>query len=98
MNVPASRYESPRVNTCKKTATKDEPWICGRSPQNVTRGVSALLDLLADHQSNVALYPSFQAYFRTWAPPMLVVWGRNDPFFPPPGAEAFTREFLKFLK
>lgn len=50
------------------------------------------LDLFGDYQSNVALYPVFQNYFRTHNPPLLAVWGRNDPFFLPPGAEAFRRD------
>ncbi|MFZ0608806.1 MAG: alpha/beta fold hydrolase, partial [Xanthobacteraceae bacterium] len=50
------------------------------------------LDLFGDYKSNVALYPKFQNYFRTYKPPLLAVWGRNDPFFLPPGAEAFKRD------
>jgi pimeloyl-ACP methyl ester carboxylesterase len=50
------------------------------------------LDLFRDYQSNVALYPAFQQYFRTHQPPFLAVWGKNDPFFLPPGAEAFKRD------
>ena len=50
------------------------------------------LDLLGDYKSNVALYPSFQKYFRNHKPPLLAVWGKNDPFFIPPGAEAFKRD------
>ncbi|WP_420967048.1 alpha/beta fold hydrolase [Bradyrhizobium sp. B120] len=50
------------------------------------------LDLFGDYKSNVALYPAFQTYFRTHQPPFLAVWGRNDPFFLPPGAEAFKRD------
>ena len=50
------------------------------------------LDLFGDYKSNVALYPSFQEYFRTHRPPFLAVWGKNDPFFLPPGAEAFKRD------
>src|SRR5262249_29915781 len=50
------------------------------------------LDLFGDYQSNVALYPKFQSYFRTKRPPLLAVWGKNDPFFLPPGAEAFKRD------
>jgi pimeloyl-ACP methyl ester carboxylesterase len=50
------------------------------------------LDLFGDYRSNVALYPTFQAYFRTHKPAFLAVWGRNDPFFLPPGAEAFKRD------
>ena len=50
------------------------------------------LDLFGDYKSNVALYPTFQEYFRTHRPPLLAVWGKNDPFFLPPGAEAFKRD------
>jgi len=50
------------------------------------------LDLLRDYQSNVALYPQFQEYFRAYKPRLLAVWGKNDPFFLPPGAEAFKRD------
>ncbi len=52
----------------------------------------AQLDLLLDYASNVALYPQFQAYFRKHNPPLLAVWGKNDPFFVPAGAEAFKRD------
>jgi pimeloyl-ACP methyl ester carboxylesterase len=50
------------------------------------------LDLFGDYKSNVALYPTFQQYFRTHKPPLLAAWGKNDPFFLPPGAEAFKRD------
>jgi pimeloyl-ACP methyl ester carboxylesterase len=52
----------------------------------------AQFDLLLDYASNVALYPQFQAYFREHKPPLLAVWGKNDPFFVPAGAEAFRRD------
>jgi pimeloyl-ACP methyl ester carboxylesterase len=52
----------------------------------------AQLDLLLDYASNVALYPQFQTYFRKHQPPLLAVWGKNDPFFLPAGAEAFRRD------
>jgi pimeloyl-ACP methyl ester carboxylesterase len=50
------------------------------------------LDLFGDYKSNVALYPAFQDYFRTRKPRLLAVWGKNDPFFLPAGAEAFKRD------
>lgn len=50
------------------------------------------LDLFLDYASNVALYPQFQAYFRARRPPLLALWGKNDPFFLPAGAEAFRRD------
>jgi pimeloyl-ACP methyl ester carboxylesterase len=50
------------------------------------------LDLFLDYATNVALYPSFHEYFAQYRPPFLAVWGKNDPFFLPPGAEAFRRD------
>lgn len=50
------------------------------------------LDLLLDYRTNVALYPAFQDYLRKHQPPVLAVWGRNDPFFVPAGAHAFARD------
>jgi pimeloyl-ACP methyl ester carboxylesterase len=50
------------------------------------------LDLFGDYKSNVALYPAFQNYFRSHQPRFLAVWGKNDPFFLPAGAEAFKRD------
>ena len=50
------------------------------------------LDLILNYASNVDMYPRFQEYFRTHQPPLLAIWGRNDPFFLPAGAEAFQRD------
>ena len=50
------------------------------------------LDLFGDYKSNVALYPTFQEYFRKYQPPLLATWGKNDPFFIPAGAEAYRRD------
>jgi pimeloyl-ACP methyl ester carboxylesterase len=50
------------------------------------------LDLFLDYASNVKLYPKFQEYFRTSKPPLLAIWGKNDPFFIPAGAEAFRKD------
>jgi pimeloyl-ACP methyl ester carboxylesterase len=50
------------------------------------------LDLFLDYANNVKLYPAFQAYFRKSQPPLLAIWGKHDPFFIPPGAEAYRRD------
>jgi len=50
------------------------------------------LDLFLNYATNVALYPAFQAYFREHQPPLLAIWGKDDPFFLPPGAEAYKRD------
>ncbi|HTC87460.1 MAG TPA: alpha/beta hydrolase [Bryobacteraceae bacterium] len=50
------------------------------------------LDLFLDYASNIKLYPAFQDYFRKARPPLLAIWGKNDPFFIPAGAEAFRKD------
>jgi len=50
------------------------------------------LDLFGDYKTNVAMYPEFQKYFKEHKPKFLAVWGKNDPFFLPPGAEAFKKD------
>lgn len=59
------------------------------------------LDLFLDYASNLKLYPVFQKYFRDAKPPLLAIWGKHDPFFIPPGAEAYRRDnpdaAVKFL-
>lgn len=54
--------------------------------------VDIQLDLVLDYASNVAMYPVFQEYFREYQPPLLAVWGKNDPFFLPAGALAWKRD------
>jgi pimeloyl-ACP methyl ester carboxylesterase len=66
--------------------TLDDAYLARRGNDEVQ------LDLLLDYASNVAAYRDFQAYFRAHQPPLLAVWGKNDPFFIPPGAEAFKRD------
>ncbi|WP_158752323.1 alpha/beta fold hydrolase [Acidobacterium sp. S8] len=53
------------------------------------------LDIFLNYASNVALYPTFQKYFRDSQPPLLAIWGKNDPFFLPAGAEAYRRDIPK---
>jgi pimeloyl-ACP methyl ester carboxylesterase len=64
--------------------------------------VDIQLDLFLDYANNVKLYPAFQEYFRNSQPPLLAIWGKYDPFFIPPGAEAFLRDNpnakVKFLE
>lgn len=59
------------------------------------------LDLFLDYASNVGLYPAFQVYFRRYQPKLLAIWGKNDPFFLPLGAEAYKRDIpnaeIRFL-
>jgi len=54
--------------------------------------VEIQLDLFLDYANNVKIYPEFHRYFRAAQPPLLAIWGKNDPYFIPPGAEAFRRD------
>lgn len=50
------------------------------------------LDLFYDYQNNLKLYPTWQKYLREHQPSVLIVWGKNDAFFPEPGAEGYRRD------
>jgi pimeloyl-ACP methyl ester carboxylesterase len=53
------------------------------------------LDLLYDYQSNLGHYDGWHEYFRKNQPPMLILWGKNDPFFTVEGAKAYQRDLPK---
>ena len=55
-------------------------------------GVDPQMDLLVDYGTNIRQYAQLHEFFRRHQPPTLAIWGKNDPFFLPPGAEAFQRD------
>jgi pimeloyl-ACP methyl ester carboxylesterase len=61
----------------------------GKRPSKRLQPPVGLVDLLEDYRTNVALYPDWQAAFRTHMPPTLIIWGKHDPVFIPPGARAY---------
>ena len=69
-----------------------DPYLLDAAMMARTGQAEIQLDLLLDYASNVASYPRFHDYFREHRPPLLAVWGRNDPFFLNAGAEAFKRD------
>jgi pimeloyl-ACP methyl ester carboxylesterase len=92
-------FLAPETTNWQYTHGVDDPSLVSPDGQNLDNYYLARpgadevqLDLFGDYKSNVALYPRFQDYFRTHKPPFLAVWGKNDPFFLPPGAEAFKRD------
>jgi pimeloyl-ACP methyl ester carboxylesterase len=50
------------------------------------------LDLHLDYRNNIPVYPKFHEYFRQYKPPLMAIWGKNDPFFIPAGAEAYKKD------
>lgn len=63
-------------------------WVLLNRPGNI----DLQLDLFYDYRTNVALYPEFHRFFRERRPPMLIPWGRQDPFFTVAGATAYLRD------
>jgi len=50
------------------------------------------LAMFYDYRTNVPLYPDWQEYFRTYQPPTIIVWGKNDYIFPSEGAFPYKRD------
>jgi pimeloyl-ACP methyl ester carboxylesterase len=69
-----------------------DTWTLDWSRLSRPGNIDAQLDLFADYQKNVALYPAFQRYFKAHQPPTLITWGRYDPFFLEVGARAYLRD------
>ena len=67
-------------------------WIVDQSYLDRPGNREIQLDLFRDYGSNVPLYPAFQAFFRKYQPPTLIVWGKNDKIFPEPGAHPYLRD------
>ena len=82
------------VSTAQNMTSRDFvfPASLGDGLREIPGVAEVQLDLFGDYKNNVALYPTFQKYLRTYKPPLLAVWGKNDPFFLPQGAEAFKRD------
>ena len=91
MTVETNRWQYTE-GTPDPTLVEPEAIALSQQTFDAPGNVEIQLDLFGDYKSNVALYPKFQEYFRTRKPPLLAVWGKNDPFFLPAGAEAYKRD------
>ena len=89
---PATTKFQYTYGVSDETLVAPESYTLDSALLDRTGNADIQLDLFLDYASNVALYPRFQEYFRTKRPPLLAVWGKNDPFFLPRGAEAFKRD------
>jgi pimeloyl-ACP methyl ester carboxylesterase len=67
-------------------------WLVDQAGMDRPGNGEIQLDLLYDYRTNVPLYPEFQAFFRQYQPPTLIVWGKNDYIFPPEGAVPYARD------
>ena len=91
MTLKTNRWQYEE-GVADKSLIEPEAYLLSQASFDKPGNVEIQLDLFGDYKSNVALYPKFQAYFRDRKPPLLAVWGKNDPFFLPAGAEAYKRD------
>ena len=103
---PTPEHRKACRDSLSPATIRDWQYLLGSDPQHVSPDGYTLditymaragadeiqLDLILDYRSNVAKYPEFQAYFREHQPPLLAVWGKNDPAFIPAGAQAYRRD------
>jgi len=75
-----------------RTLLDPTTWILDQIGLDRPGNAEIQLDLFHSYQSNVPLYPEFQAFFRKYQPPTLIVWGKNDFIFPPEGATPYPRD------
>lgn len=76
-------------------ATSPDDWMLAQRLLDRPGNDRIQLDLFYDYRNNPPRYPEWQAYFRQYQPPTLIVWGKNDPFFPEPGARAYLQDLPK---
>ena len=76
----------------EQSAIAPEGYTLDAALMNRPGNMDIQLDLFLDYANNVKMYPEFQRYFREFQPPLLAIWGKNDPYFIPAGAKAFARD------
>lgn len=76
-------------------AINPDNWVLDQALLDRPGVQDAQVDLLEDYKTNLALYPEWQAAFRAHKPQTLIVWGKHDPFFIPPGARAYLNDLPK---
>jgi pimeloyl-ACP methyl ester carboxylesterase len=77
------------------TLISPDTYVLANLMQSKGDNREAMTDLLANFATEHDMYPKYQAYFRAHQPPLLAVWGENDPFFLPAAAKAFKRDLPK---
>ncbi|WP_084477714.1 alpha/beta fold hydrolase [Nocardia jejuensis] len=87
--VTRSQYEG---GTSDPELIAPDGWTLDQHFLDALGRKDAQVELALNYHSNVELYPVWQQWLRDHRPPTLVLWGRNDAFFPEPGAHAYRRD------
>lgn len=82
-------FRNPALNVSPDAAVLDQAYMDRPGNKDIQ------LELFYSYGSNPKHYPAWQAYFRKYQPPMLIVWGKNDKIFPPAGASPYLRDLPK---
>jgi len=77
------------------TLVSPDAWTVDQALMDRPGDADIQLDVFYDYRTNPPLYPQWQAYFRKYQPPTLIVWGKNDEIFPPAGAWPYQRDLPK---
>ncbi len=96
LNLEATKWQYTHGVRNPEVISPDN-WIVDQYFQDRPGNKAIQLQLFYDYGSNPPKYPKWQAYFREYQPPTLVVWGKNDYIFPAEGAHPYKRD-LKTLE
>ena len=91
LSLEGTRFQWQVGNTQPELINPDN-WLLDQALLDRPGVQDAQVDLLENYKTNVGLYPEWQAAFRTHQPKTLILWGKNDPFFIPPGARAYLAD------
>ena len=91
LNIGATKWQYTHGVRNPEVISPDN-WIVDQYFQDRPGNKAIQLQLFYDYGSNPSLYPKWQAYFRKYQPPTLIVWGKNDHIFPAEGAYPYKRD------
>lgn len=89
--LEATKWQYTHGTRNQKNINPDN-WTLDQSLLERVGNKEIQLQLFYSYGSNPPLYPAWQAYFRKFQPPTLIVWGKNDQIFPATGAEPYKRD------
>ncbi|MFI2333325.1 alpha/beta fold hydrolase [Nocardia rhamnosiphila] len=90
--APAGTRSQYETGVPEVTTLSPESWLLDQYFLGLPGREEAQMALAFDYRSNIARYPAWQGWLRKYAPPTLITWGANDPFFPAPGAHAYLTD------
>ena len=94
LEIDSTKWQYTHGTRDPKRVSPDT-WTIDQALLNRPGNKEIQLKLFLDYGSNPPLYPQWQAYFRKYQPPTLIVWGKNDQIFPAEGAEPYKRDLKR---